>query len=103
VLCGAAHDPRKDRDHRFHKRCERYQMKHPHRDGRGGNAHLTTRALMDVRQVTTVEASTGDLDDAAHAPGSIDELRVDVARSGPRCHDSRSGVAKAAAKSGDVR
>jgi hypothetical protein len=91
--CGAALDPHKDRDHRFHKRCERYGQKHPHKDGRAGNTHLTTRSLMDVQKITTVEATTGDFDAVASAPGRIDELRVDVARTGPRTRDARSIVA----------
>jgi hypothetical protein len=94
AACGAAHDPRKDRDHRFHKRCERYEQKHAHRDGRAGNAHLTTRALMDVQKMTTVEATTGDFGDVA-PPGRIDELRVQVARTSPRTRDDRSIVASA--------
>src|SRR5258707_7279232 len=45
AACGAAHDPRKDRDHRVHKRCERYEQKHAHPGRRAGNAQLTTRDL----------------------------------------------------------
>jgi hypothetical protein len=97
--CGPAHDPRKDRDHRFHNRCEHYAQKHPHRDGRAGNAHLTTRALMDVQKMTTVEATTGNFDDIA-PPGRIDELRVEIARTGPRTRDNRTIVARSQNASG---
>ena len=38
AVCGPAHDPHKDRDHRFHKRCEHYSDKRQHRRGRAGNA-----------------------------------------------------------------
>src|SRR5258706_15107847 len=94
AACGPAHDPRKDRDHAFHKRCERDAQKHAHRDGRAGNAHLTTRALMDVQKMTTVEATTGDFGDVA-PPGRIDELRVEVARTSPHTRDDRTIVASA--------
>jgi hypothetical protein len=97
--CGPTHDPNKDRDHRFHKRCERYGQKHAHRDGKAGNAHLTTRALMDNQKMTTVEATTGDFGDVA-PPGKIDELRVEVARTCPRCRDSRNVVASGQQASG---
>lgn len=100
AACGPAHDARKDRDHRFHKRCEHYNEKRPHRNGRGGNARLTTRALMDAQRTTTVEATTGAFDDDSVAPGRIDEMRVDVARTSPRCGDSRTITAKSSNASG---
>jgi len=99
AACGPAHDPLKDRDHHFHKRCERYGQKHPDHDGRAGNAHLTTRALMDIQKMTMVEATTGSFDDVS-PPGRIDELRVEVARTGPRSHDNRSIVATSQQASG---
>ncbi|MDB4979622.1 MAG: hypothetical protein JWM82_374 [Myxococcales bacterium] len=99
--CGAAHDPAKDRDHRFHKRCERYQQKHPHRDGRDRNAHIATRALMDIQKMTTVEATTGAFDDI-NPPGRIESLRIDIARTGPRGRDGRTIIAKSQQGSGYV-
>ena len=92
--CGA-HDPKRDRDHAVHRRCERYDVKHPHRDAKAGNAHVTTRALTDAQHVTTIEATTGDFDNVAAAPGKIEELHIDVARACPRCRDPKSVFAKA--------
>jgi hypothetical protein len=92
--CERVHDPRTDRDHRFHKRCERYSQKNRRRSGKAGNAVLTTRALMDAQRVTELEATTGTFDDMSVAPGKIDELRVEIAKTHRRLHDNRSLVAK---------
>jgi hypothetical protein len=102
LACGPAHDPHLDRDHRFHRRCERYAQKRPHHDGRAGNAHVTTRALMDGKGMTTIEATTGDFDGTATPPGRIDELKLEVAKSCPRCRDQRDVVARAQQPSGYV-
>jgi hypothetical protein len=101
AACGAAHDPGKDRDHRFHKKCERYRQKGPHREGKEGNAHVTTRALMDSQKVTTIEATTGAFGDV-NPPGRIESLRMDVAKTGPRGRDGRTIVAKSQQASGYV-
>jgi hypothetical protein len=55
---------------------------------------------MDAHKVTTVEATTGSFEDVPAAPGRIDELRIDIARTAPRCHDNQSVTAKSAQSSG---
>jgi hypothetical protein len=100
--CERVHDPRSDRDHRFHKRCEHYQQKHRRRGGSSGTAVLTTRALMDATRMTELEATTGKLDDPSNPPGKIEELRVEVADTSKKSRDARTVTAKDPKQGGTV-
>jgi hypothetical protein len=101
--CGRIHDPRADRDHRFHKRCERYEQKHRRRSNKAGNAVVTTRVLMDAQHGTELEATTGSFDDPSLAPGKIEELRVEIARTSKQSRDGRTVIVKDSKTAGTVR
>jgi hypothetical protein len=88
--CGRVLDPKKDRDHAFHKRCERYQQKRQRHGLKDGNAQVTTRALMDVTRTTELEVTTGTFDDGTTPPGKLDELRISLARTNTKRDDGKA-------------
>jgi hypothetical protein len=94
--CGRVMDPKKDRDHKFHKRCQRYRQKHGRKAMKAGSAQLTARALLDVTRAAELEATTGAFDDGSTPPGQLDELRATLARVDGRRGDGKSLVLKGA-------
>jgi hypothetical protein len=65
---------------RFEKRCHHYKHSERSRAYQAGAAKMTTRALIDVNKVTTIEATTGTFDDGSTPPGWFDKVRVRTAR-----------------------
>jgi hypothetical protein len=79
-VCGAAYNPDRDRDHRFHNRCRHYrQRKHRFRRQKVGNAQLSVRTLIDKNRDAMLEVTTGTFDDGSVAPGTLEKLVVDIA------------------------
>lgn len=79
-VCGASHDPDRDRDHKFHKRCEHYKHRRRYKRRKVGSAQLATRAMLDVNKLAVLEATTGTFDDGSVAPGTIEKLVVSIPR-----------------------
>ena len=65
---------------KFEKRCRHYKHSERSRAYQAGAAKMTTRALIDVNKVTTLEATTGTFDDGSTPPGWFDKVRVRTAR-----------------------
>ena len=65
---------------KFEKRCRHYKHSERSRAYQAGAAKMTTRALIDVNKVTTIEATTGTFDDGSTPPGWFDKVRVRTAR-----------------------
>lgn len=76
--CGAAHDPDRDRDHMFHKRCEHYRHLHRYHRGKAANAHLAVRTMIDSQGSAVLEATTGTFDDGSVPPGVLEQLGVRI-------------------------
>jgi hypothetical protein len=88
-VCGASHDPDRDRDHKIHKRCEHYKHTRRYRRRKVGNAQLAVRSLLDVNKVAVLEATTGTFDDGSVPPGTIEKLVVWIPRPNGKRRDER--------------
>jgi hypothetical protein len=76
--CGPSHNPDRDRDHKFHKRCEHYKHTRRYKRRKDGDAQLAVRALLDAKKNVVLEATTGTFDDGSVPPGSIEKLVVSI-------------------------
>jgi hypothetical protein len=85
--CGMPHDPDRDRDHHFHKRCEHYRHRHLLHRGHGGDADLAVRTLLDAQGNAVLEATTGTFDDTSVPKGVIERLDVRLTRADKKRHD----------------
>jgi hypothetical protein len=88
-VCGASHNPDRDRDHKFHKRCEHYKHRRRYKRRKAGDAQLAVRALLDANKTAVLEATTGTFDDGSVPPGTIEKLVVWIPRPDGKRRDER--------------
>jgi hypothetical protein len=62
----------------FHSKCRHYKERERHSAAQAGLAKMTTRALMDVKKVTLIEATTGTFDGAQIPPGWFDSVKIRI-------------------------
>jgi hypothetical protein len=88
-VCGKSHNPDRDRDRKFHKRCEHYKHTRRYKRRKAGSAQLAVRAMLDVNRLAVLEATTGTFDDGSAAPGTIEKLVVSIPRPDGKRRDER--------------